>query len=102
MSRAVLICSSFGRPEALRKIVFFMPIRRAVLVISLAKFSSVPARFSAIVAAMSLAERVTRDLIASAVVIVAPAFRPNLVGGWLAACGVTTSSVFAVILPAFM
>jgi hypothetical protein len=44
------------------------------------------------VTAASLADWVTSAFTASVVLIVAPGFRPNLVGAWLAACGVTTSS----------
>ena len=85
MSRAVVICSSFGRPEALRNTVLVMPIRRPVSVISRAKFSSVPPRFSAMVAAASLADWVTSALAASVTLIVVPGFRPSLVGAWFAA-----------------
>src|SRR5262245_221698 len=100
MSRAVVIWSSLGRPEALRKVVPFMPMLRAVAVITRAKFSSVPERFSAMVTAASLADWVTSAFTASLVLIVAPALRPNLVGAWLVARGVTTSSEVAVTLPA--
>ncbi len=102
MSRAVVICSSFGRPEALRKTVLVMPSRRAVSLITRAKFSSVPPRFSAMVVAASLADWVTRALAASLTLMVAPAFRPSLVGAWLAAWGVTRSSLSGVTLPARM
>ena len=85
MSRAVVTCSSLGRPEALRNSVDIMPSSCAFLVITLAKFCSVPARFSAMVTAASLAERVTRALTASAARMVAPGFRLSLVGAWLAA-----------------
>lgn len=101
MSRAVVICSSFGRPEALRKSVLRMPIRRAVSVISLAKFSSVPAKFSAMVTAASLADCVTSALTASLTLMVAPGLRPSLVGAWLAARSVTVKSELGVSLPAF-
>src|SRR5262245_1956068 len=100
MSRAVVIWSSLGRPEALRKVVAFMPMLRAVSVITLAKFSSVPARFSAMVTAASLADCVMSAFTASLVLIVAPGLSPSWVGAWLWACGVTTSSEVGVILPA--
>jgi hypothetical protein len=77
-----------------------MPILRAVWVISRPKFSSVPAMFSAMTAAASLAEWVTSALMASDVLMVAPGFSPSLVGAWLAACCVTTRSVSTVSLPA--
>ncbi len=102
MSRAVVSCSSLGRPEALRKVVFFMPRLRAVWVITRPKFSSVPARFSAMTAAASLADLVTRALMASSTLMVEPGFRPSLVGAWAAAWAVTLSSVLGVSLPARM
>ncbi len=101
MSRAVVICSSLGRPEALRNSVLRMPICLAVSVISLAKASSLPARFSAMVAAASLADWVTRAFIASLTLMVDPGLRPSLVGAWRAANAVTVSSELGVSLPAF-
>ena len=85
MSRAVVTCSSLGRPEALRNTVDIMPMAWAFLVIIRAKLPSVPARFSATVTATSLAESVTRALMASLVRMVDPGFRLSLVGDWLAA-----------------
>jgi hypothetical protein len=70
MSRAVVTCSLFGRPDALRKVVFFMPSSRAFCVIRCAKFDSVPAMFSATATATSFADSVTRALTASATRIV--------------------------------
>ena len=64
MSRAVVICSGSGRPEALRNVVFGMPISRALRVIRRAKFASVPPMCWARAMATSLADLVTRALMA--------------------------------------
>ena len=69
---------------------------RAWVVISSAKRASLPPRFSPMVEAMSLAERVTSAMIASSTRIVEPALRPSLVGGMAAARAETLSLVSSV------
>ena len=54
MSRAVEWCSGAGRPEALTKCEFFMPMRRASAFICWAKASSLPETASARMMAASL------------------------------------------------
>jgi len=65
MSRAVVSCFEFGRPDAFLKVVLDMPRLRAFSVMSRAKFVTVPPRFSATTAATSFADLVTSALIAS-------------------------------------
>ena len=78
-------CSPSGSPEALRNTVRVMPSLRAVRVIAIANRSSLPPSASASTVAASLAERVTRPMMASSTGIVSPARRPSLVGGMPAA-----------------
>ena len=85
MSRAVVCCASFGRPWALRKMVFFMPSCRALAVIMRAKPASEPPSSSASAVAESLADFVTSERIAVSTVIEPPALTPSLVGGSAAA-----------------
>ena len=99
MSRAVVCCSGSGRPDALWNVVRLMPNWRARAVIRSANRSSLPARFSAIAQAMSLAERVTSAMIASSTRIVEPARRPSLVGGIAAARGEMTKRESSVNRP---
>ncbi len=54
MSRAVVTCSGFGQPEALRKTVLVMPSWRAFSVIMSAKAASLPAIPSATTMVASL------------------------------------------------
>ena len=77
MSRAVLYWRRLGSPVALRNAVFFMPIRRAVRVISLAKFASVPPTASASTVAASFADFVTIARTASSTEIERPGFSPS-------------------------
>ena len=85
-SRAVVTCSGFGRPDALRKTVFLMPSACALRVIRRAKVTSSPAMASATAAAMSLADFVMRAPMAFSTVIVDPGRSPTFVGGMEAAC----------------
>ncbi len=77
-----------------------MPSALAVAVMRLAKADSEPEMFSAITRAMSLAERVTRALMAFSTVMVEPDLMPSLVGTAEAACFETLNLVFKVMLPA--
>ncbi|MNL38142.1 hypothetical protein D3C87_1603360 [compost metagenome] len=77
-----------------------MPMARAVAVMRSANFSSEPEICSAMTRAMSLAERVTSDLMASSTEIVEPARRPSLVGTAAAACRETVILVERLRLPA--
>ena len=79
-----------------------MPSKRAVLVMRTAKAASDPAMFSPIAAAASLADRVTRALMAFSAVIVAPALSPSLEGGRFAAWRETSSLVVRDIRPALI
>ena len=85
MSRAVLRCLRFGRPDALRNVVRDMPSAWAFLVIIRANSTSVPPSASATTTAISLADLTTSALIASSTSIVEPAGRPSFDGGWPAA-----------------
>ena len=85
MSRAVVTCSSSGRPEAFGRAVAGMPSWRAFCVMSLANFSSLPAMCSAIATAMSLALLVMSALMASISAISSPSSRSSLVGAAAAA-----------------
>ncbi len=78
-----------------------MPSARAVAVMRSANLDSVPEMCSAMTRAMSLADRVTSDLIASSTVISAPARRPSLVGTAAAAWRDTVILVDSLRLPAF-
>ncbi|CAH0310451.1 hypothetical protein ROS9278_04910 [Roseomonas sp. CECT 9278] len=81
MSRAVVVLSGSGRPEALRKVVRVMPMARARMVISWPKRSSLPARCSPTAAATSFALFVTSARIACSTDSVAPTGRPSFDGG---------------------
>src|SRR6056297_2048863 len=85
MSRAVVICLLWCRPEALRNVVLFIPRWRAVLVICLAKARSLPPSFSATATATSFADLIARDSMAVRTVIVFPGRNPSLEGGCRAA-----------------
>ena len=85
MSRAVLRCARFGKPDALRKVVRDMPSARALSVIRLANPASVPPSVSAITTAISLADLTISARIASSTVIVEPARSPSLDAGCRAA-----------------
>ena len=80
MSRAVLRCFRFGKPDALRKVVRDMPSALAFLDIFLANSTSVPPNASATTTAISLADLTTSALIASSTRIVEPARSPSLEG----------------------
>ena len=80
MSRAVVTWPGFGRPDALRKVVFVMPMLRAVRVMRWAKALSVPPRFSAIAVATSLADLTTMARIAVSTVMLSPALTPSFEG----------------------
>ena len=92
-SRAVVTCSSSGRPDAFLYTVRLMPSDRAFFVISSAKSSSSPAIASATTTDASLADRVMMPLIASSTTMVPPAFNPSLVGDCEAACSDTLSGL---------
>jgi hypothetical protein len=77
MSRAVVICSSSGRPEAFLKIVAGMPSWR-LLRHELGEPLSLPAMCSAIATATSLALLVMSALMAS--ISDSPSARSSLVG----------------------
>ena len=85
MSRAVLSWRRFGRPEALRKLVRFMPRVWAFLFICWANLRSVLPSASARTTATSLADLVTRARIACLTVIRWLRFSPSFEGGWRAA-----------------
>src|SRR3990170_7255150 len=85
MSRAVVTCAGLGRPDAFLNVDFDMPMARAVRVILAAKLASVPSRFSPMAVAISLADLVTRTLMASSTEMVAPGINPSFVGCMLAA-----------------
>ena len=99
MSRAVVIISGSGRPEALRKVVRVIPSERARCVIARAKLSSSPARASATAAAMSLAERVMSERMALSVERLPPAGMPSLEGGREAASALTRIGVLRFSRP---
>ncbi len=102
MSRAVVSCPEFGRPDAFLKVVDFMPRARALAVIICANLVSVPPRCSPTAAAMSFAERVTSARIACSAVTLPPARTPSFEGGIDAACLETLMRVFFLTLPACM
>ncbi|MNL57618.1 hypothetical protein D3C87_1811940 [compost metagenome] len=77
-----------------------MPMARAVAVMRSANLLSVPEICSAITRAMSLADSVTSDLMASSTEMVDPARRPSLVGTAEAACLETVILVDRLRLPA--
>ena len=80
MSRAVVVCSGSGRPEAFLKVVLVMPMSCALRVIKRAKFCSVPAMCWASAMATSLADLVTSAFMASSTVISAPGLTSSLEG----------------------
>ena len=76
-----------------------MPSARALRVMARANSSSLPPSASAITTAASLADLVTRPLIASSTLSVSPGRRPSLVGAWIEASSDTSIGVSSVILP---
>ena len=96
MSCAVVYCPAAGRPDAVRNTVFAMPSSCAVRVMRRAKAASLPERFSAMVTAASLADKVTMARMASPAVIVSPGFSHSLTGACAAACAETRNGVSSV------
>ena len=95
MSRAVVTWLRSGRPEALRKVVRFIPSARARVVIFSANRPSLPPRRSATTVAASLADLVISARIAWRTVIVSPGFSPSRDGGREAATAETFIGVFS-------
>ena len=84
-SLAVVFCWLFGRPDALRNLVFDIPSTCASRVICSAKADSDPEENSDKAVATSFADFVVRASIASRNVIDSPDFRPIFEGGCRAA-----------------
>ncbi len=85
----------------MRNVVRVIPKARAVLVMRAAKALSLPEMFSAMVAATSFAERVTKALMAFSTAKVSPGFSPSLEGGREAPCAVHFSAELSLSLSAF-
>ena len=99
MSRAVVTWSSSGRPEAFWKTVCVMPSWRALAVIICANLVSLPAMWSAMATATSLADFVISTLMASIRAIFSPGSKSSLEGATAAAAGVISICVWVLSRP---
>ena len=79
MSRAVVNWCGSGKPDALRKVVSFIPRRSAARFIIVANLASVPPTASASTTAASLADSVTSARIACFTDMLSPVRSPSRV-----------------------